>query len=414
LGSFAGFVYFRATGRARYLVLSMVAFAGSLLSKEIATTLPLLLLLYDLFGRLSPIDGRPDASSGTKRQGWLAFLLRHGPFWAILGVYLVVRGAIFHSYLREGQWGIHPRDMLASGHSFRVQITGLAKTFVQLQEFALDQALLHFSAIPVALVLGIVLAWSLLLLRTGSSGRREMTAVLFFGLVWYGVTSLPLLITYHSARHFYLPAAGPCLAIACLGARAGGESFGRTSSVRWAAALALLGALAFLTWGQNRQWVRAGELSKQLEGEFAVAVENTPGDSLAIVWAPDSYRDAYVWAWILPFALQPPFTSSDLYSQRPLIEFPDMFCCPVSQWWAKKRPVLLSALVGDPDGEIQVQRLAWDDPNQRVRRQGHAMTRKSLRAAVESVLGKSVEDAQDIDYDAAQKLMRRFVELTEQ
>jgi tetratricopeptide (TPR) repeat protein len=70
--------YTRAPSRARY-ALSLLAFAGSLLAKQMLVTLPLLFLLLDLWplGRLTPA-GRPGASAPRSRRA--ALLTEKIPF----------------------------------------------------------------------------------------------------------------------------------------------------------------------------------------------------------------------------------------------------------------------------------------------------------------------------------------------
>lgn len=413
LGSFALFVCFRATGLARYWVLAVVAFVGSLLSKEIAVTLPLLLLCYDLFPKALPLTRKPREARAAPSSWWRAYFFPHLSFFAVLGVYLRVRQSIFQSYLRERNWDISVEQAFTNWPGFRSELGELLDTFFRLQEFAIRQGFLHFSPIAVGLALGLLLAWTLGQLRKRPVETGTWALTLYFGALWYLITSLPLLITYHSHRHFYLPAAGPCIAMACLAARRGDRSIRQPNYARWLGVFALLGALALLSWRQNLQWSRAGEISRKLQREFTAALEATPPETLVVLWAPPNHQDAFVWKWVLPFALQAPFTAADIYSQTRLLEFPDNFCCAVSQWWERKQPVLASVLEGPPDSSVEVHRLAWDEASGTVRRNRRVLSRESFRELIHSALGRPLEDAERVEYDEAQNLMRALMALTE-
>jgi hypothetical protein len=70
LAAFLCFMRFRATGLVRYLTLSAFAFAGCLLSKEIAVTLPVMVVSYDLFRRLWGENGVPSGDGPTRKRPW--------------------------------------------------------------------------------------------------------------------------------------------------------------------------------------------------------------------------------------------------------------------------------------------------------------------------------------------------------
>src|SRR5262249_6069604 len=45
----------------------------------------------------------------------------------------------------------------------------------------------------------------------------------------------------------------------------------------------------------------------------------------------------YVWAYAVPFAVQPPFAAADLTERLYVVVPPDAFCCPEEQWFAAVR-----------------------------------------------------------------------------
>ena len=415
LVGFFGFVRFRATGSARSLAFACAGFLGSLMSKEIAVTFPALLISYDFFRYFAspPASLLQDKDQDTRRR-WRADLLPYLPMALLFAGYLTVRGAIFDSVLREGQWVFSFRDAFTSAAGLGAQFGRLWMEFARLQEFNAAQFLIEFPPVAVAIILGVLVAWAVLLPRTGMRGRSAVIWTLYFGGVWYLITSLPLLITYHSPRHLYLPAAGPCIALACLAAPGWSGAPRRARLTRVVTAVVLLTILGVLLWRQNSNWVRAGQMSATLTKDFPAALEGTPEETLVIAWAPSNHNKAYVWAWVMPSALQQPFVSRELYAKTRMIEFPDMYCCPVEQWWERKRPILIAVLSGDPEAQAQVHRLAWDERNSSVSRLRVSLPRRQLRELVEEVLGGPVESAQTIPYDTAIKLMSVFMDLTAQ
>src|SRR5215471_11852883 len=59
-----------------------------------------------------------------------------------------------------------------------------------------------------------LLGWWLVSERT--TDATLWRPLLFFGPVWYGITISPMVVTYISARHLYITAAGLCVAAALL------------------------------------------------------------------------------------------------------------------------------------------------------------------------------------------------------
>jgi hypothetical protein len=266
---------------------------------------------------------------------------------------------------------------------------------------------------------GIVLAWALALLRPGHrNGHRAK--VLCFGAGWYLVACLPLLVTYHSPRHLYLPMAGPCVALACLAESGWVAASRRAAVVRIAAAVALVLLTAVLLGRQNVYWRTAGVTSATLAREFPAALRAVPPDALVIARTPLEYNKAYAWIWVLPFALQPPFVPEDLYTAARMIEIPDMYCCPLEQWWQRKRPILLAALAGDalpesaksPPPDVTIYRLDWDEENRRLSRLQVTVPQPRLRALIEQALGIPIEQADFISNDSANRLMTALMDLT--
>jgi len=420
LVGFLGFVSYRATGHTRYVVPAAVGFVGSLLSKEIAVTFPAILMSFDLVRWASRTQGVSVDNAAPGTGSWRAILFPYLPIAGLFVAYLVARGVMFPTLLQGERWPFSFREASATFAGFHAQINRLWSVFQGLHLYNIEQFLVELPPWSVGIILGLTLDWAVFTVRAGA--RSGMLSILFFGGAWYAIACLPLLLTYHSARHLYLPMAGPCIALAWLASSGWTLLSGRARVVRVVAAVALLSILAAQLRTQNNNWVRAGEISQKLEDGFVAALEVTPTDALVVVWAPlkegkigEAWSGgAYVWPWVMPAALQEPFAGRDLYSASRLLEFPDMYCCPVGQWWERKRSLLLSVLSGEPEEPVRVQRLAWDERNGMVTRRERAVPRKHLRALIEGVLGGPVEDANTVSHETAIKLMAAFMDLTAQ
>lgn len=73
------FLYFRRSGNFIYQGFSLLAFLGALLCKEMALTLPLVILVVDLF------------SPGETKSGWTEALKRFLSHWLTLAAYIILR-----------------------------------------------------------------------------------------------------------------------------------------------------------------------------------------------------------------------------------------------------------------------------------------------------------------------------------
>jgi hypothetical protein len=179
-------------------------------------------------------------------------------------------------------------------------------------------------------------------------------AVICFGPFWWVATMLPLIAANDwSERHLYLPSAGLCLALASLGWPTG----------RWPRRLAAGGAITALSicWIAllSRQ-LEAVETERMSRSFHTVALEAagraTPGSHLLLL-PPLHAHGRWVWQWALPFAMQPPFATRDVYETLQVVESPGAYCCPESVWWRDRR-TSFRTLLEDPGGDTIVVR--WD------------------------------------------------------
>ena len=411
LFAFLCFISYRSTGLSRYLVMSVLAFAAGLLSKETAVTLPVMLVSYDLFrwrvgehratGREEPSGSRP----------WLGLLVTYVPFGLLLLGYLELRRLALPSFLREDSWGSHLHEAVASPAGFWLHSTHVAARFWGLQTFNLQHLLLPYPAPTLGLLLGVIGVWVVSLLRRRAECRRSVGAIVYFGLLWYLISNAPLMMSYLDAHHLYIPSAGLSVAAAFLAMPPGTEICVRAGFIRWLGAAVVVLICACQLWSDNAQWARKAEVTERGTAQLARALVNMPRQTLVIVWFPPDTPFMSMWDENLPYALQEPFRLTDLYSQARLIEPPGTFCCPVPQWWGKTRGVLAAELAGPPEEPVEVELFAWDERSTSFLRRHRALPKELLRACVTKSLGSPAEKMDTIEDAAANRLVDALARL---
>ena len=387
------FVRFRARSQRKDLALAGLVFVVGLFTKEILITLPVLLVAYDLL--------RPTWTDGF----WPGRSLRrlaavHTPFFAAAAGFLGLRGLVFDSFAREGRLGL-PRLW----HFVEQQPERLRALLLPVEPGAPGAALA--AALTVGILAGAI-AW---LVRRRRDLAPTWGLLLFFGLAWYAVTMAPLIVTYVSSRHLYLPSCAAAVSVALVlfpVARPGAIP----PSGRWrrAAALLLLALNGRLLALHNDDWVRAGTFSARARTQAAAAIASLPDDSVVLLSGfPGTERRRTVWKFALPFALQPPFVARDVYGPHRVLEWPDLYARPLAHWWRAKRPWLTELLDGDPDQRLTLHVLRWNPRRQRVvlRRSRHR--RGFLRAQAIKAVGEPLTRLESIDAGQASRLVQGLI-----
>jgi len=407
LAAFLCFMRFRATGLVRYLVLSTLAFAGCLLSKEIAVTLPVMLVSYDLFRKLWGENGVPAGGSPARKRPWRGLIGSYFPFAVLLLAYLALRRIAFGSFLREDSWVSTWSGYLLEGVSgstgFLQQLVDLGRYLESFQAFNLRHLLLPFPAPVLGLVLGLYMVWVLSLLRRRFECLRTMAVILYFGLVWYLVSNLPLLVVWPNSRYLYLPAVGLCIAAAFLILPACRAPRKEAGYLRCLGAVLLICISAFQSWEDNTKWVRKGETSRRMTAQLAAALEQTPKQALVIIPVAQELS--------LPYAMQAPFTSTDLYSRVCIIEGPGTYGRLLPDWWEKTRQGLTAALAGPGDAPIEIHLFAWNEGSNSLQRKKRVLPRRLLQAYVAKSLGGPVEAVNTIQEGTPERLVQALARL---
>ncbi|MDD5627560.1 MAG: tetratricopeptide repeat protein, partial [Elusimicrobia bacterium] len=264
---------------------SLLCFAAAVLSKEMAVSLPALVILADALLPRAADEPGPEAAPGRLWAGY-------GLFALVLVLFIAFRtprsGYVLEpqpghgragpevSWLkapRAPEWGFMapakdpPPDFMPWGRIYRepaARLLTMSRIFGSyLRLLFWPTALQGDYAPPVveswadAKVLASWLAWLALLAAAWILRRRH--PALSFGLLWVPVTLLPVsgiipLLNLQADRYLYIPSAGWCLAAAaalCAAARAR-HRWMRVGA--WSLGLALLTSFAWRTVARNRDY----------------------------------------------------------------------------------------------------------------------------------------------------------------
>lgn len=388
------FVRYRATGQRWALAAAAVVCVPALFTKEIVITLPVTLLGFDL------LVARPWRKEPGGRLLTLVRLAGvHLPFVLAGAGFLLLRRLAFHTFAREGRLIARVPWFLGSLPT-RLRFILLPDSIGSVLGLA-----------AAALAMGGLVASLFWLWRHRREEAATVLLVGFFGLVFPIVTHLPLVVTYLSPRHLYLPGAG--LAIA-----AGAALFPREAAIagthrtppRLALLLLLLATFVpALRQGQS-DWRTASEISREARRGIEAASRELPRGALLVVAGVPAERDAtLVWRFALPFALQPPFAADDIERSRTLIEVPDLYCCPLEQWWRVRLPPLVHLLEGDPRSRIDVHLAEWG-PGRVTLFRGRPR-RRLVRGLLEEALGRPLTEETEGTLEEARAVVARLVDL---
>lgn len=167
---------------------------------------------------------------------------------------------------------------------------------------------------------GLLMTWRWLC-GTGQVWR----AWLFFGLAWYLIAVLPLIVVmYFSPRHLFYASAGTCIAWAL--------SWPNSKRGRWIYGVitcALIISFGSLFAREVRPWRLAAKVSERIHHQLRA--ESGGPEEVWLLDVPATYLGAWMWAWATPFSLQPPFRDEP---RAMILETPDVYFQPGA--WAAR------------------------------------------------------------------------------
>ena len=319
------FGLYRANGRNRFLVSSLAFAALSFLTKEIAVTVPFLLLGYDAL-----VARRSD------ERGWSSRYRVHAAYFVMLLVYLAIRWSSFGTPVSN--WmnpaGAVNRQMIADFVVGQARLLNLLVLPVNVFEIRVREAWLLLPSIALLLAPAVAL-WRF---RHRPAVAEIKMSCIYFGLVWYAVTIAPLVFAPASSRYLYLTSAGFCIAVPLL--------LGRLLSRKAALSAALAGLVlmsGLLLW-ENLRWRRVMAMGSSIQSEVVRLSTEIPDHGKILLDVPVDVEGIELWEWSLPFAFEPPFAPSGL-SDR-VLEKPEMYYH--EGLWARDRAALMSAIESQP------------------------------------------------------------------
>jgi hypothetical protein len=307
LASFLMYARWRQSGSelpGRY-AWSLALFFVALFSKQNTITMAATLVSYDVIVLRRPL--RP----------LTAFIRPYVPFVAMTLGYLWLRYLLFGEVAREGA-------LNARGLQDFLALVGRHLTHVIAGEADGPRAVVWVA------IAGLVVVWARV------RRRAESRHLMYFGPVWWLIGVAPILVAgYASPRHVYLAAAGWAIVIGLLFdlLRRATLETPRYRLVRLAAAVVFVLYLVPLV-RSVREWNRMAAVSHRVVRDVRSAALSAPEGSLLIVGAPTRS-----WEWALPFAVQPPFTRTDL-TERVFIVSPRPLSCCSGQWFDATREAL--------------------------------------------------------------------------
>jgi hypothetical protein len=294
LTGFVAFLRHRERPHGGWLAILWGGYAAAAFAKEFGLTFPLMLFVADLFWLRTWRNWR-------RSDTWT-------PYAGLVAVVLLYRACRKAAFGGNTVGALMPdfftAEFLVS--VCRRQLTYLGHLFPPFNHWLQEGAPViehHAPALLGAVLLGagvVSFAWWRFATRRA---WPALGATLFFAFGWYLVATLPLSITYVSARHLYLASSGVCIALALAGHA--------LLSSRKAFVVTLVGVaslMGYLLVGATRPWHNAALISRDLICEIRnVEREAAPGSAL-LLDVPEIVGGAYVWTFSVPFAVRPPFT----------------------------------------------------------------------------------------------------------
>ncbi|HEY9784395.1 MAG TPA: hypothetical protein V6D17_03265, partial [Candidatus Obscuribacterales bacterium] len=268
------FSRFRILQERHYLYLSLAAFVFALTSKEMAVTLPVVLLLLVFLVPTNAICSGGNAGdrdlerSSAPRNMFFSIrgdLAAVGLFFAVLGLFAVCRAILLGSAV-GGYGSFDPATLIASLANFADR-SSIMKVAVPINEELHPLKSIIPFIVPAYGLLAAVAAYRCLI-------NRQLARVCLFLIAWMVVALLPTFQIWHvypnlvGSRLFFTSSAPFCMLLA-IGALPGLDALSRIR-LRAVTVIGTLGlvwiasAWAVMTWENMQPWIEAGQQMKSL------------------------------------------------------------------------------------------------------------------------------------------------------
>lgn len=197
LASFICYLLFMEKGKKAYLAFSLVFFLGSLFSKEMAVSLPLLLLAYDI--HFAPRES-------LKRRA-----LKLTPYFTLAAFFIAVRFIVINRVSQCGWWGGAPYNTFLTMLVVLGEYLKLMILPVRLCAFYMTTVYTSFAATRVLLSTAVIVMLIGSLPFIFRRSRGASFAISFFFLTLLPVSNIVPLRALMAERFLYLPSVGFCL-----------------------------------------------------------------------------------------------------------------------------------------------------------------------------------------------------------
>jgi len=266
------YILFRQQDKFLWLIFSVLSFVAALLTKEIAITLPLLILVWELYEALA-----------RNKFDWQNVILKPLGYWLILILYFIIRylsiGLIFGYYAQE-KFKIHLGLIFKMFASLIVDLFFYGKMRVVLTDYFMANKLFFIFL----LILILTLIWLAL---------KSYKLKIPFLFDAYFILILPVLLlnlnnfTDEGERYNYLPSVVFCILLSLLIWQIKKDKFLRN--------LVLAGILIYFASfliNKNENWHLASQISqKAILNDFKQAVDLTKqNEKLLFVGMPDNFE----------------------------------------------------------------------------------------------------------------------------
>ena len=347
LGAMLAFLRFRSTAARWSALLCIALTATAVFTKEVAVVLPVLLAACHVIDYRRPA---PAESHGATR---FHMLLLYAALLLVLAVYFMCRYIAFGAGA-----GTPDRATTATTLSETLPI----KYLEYLSHLVPPLNLVGWAGWggafprPAAHLLVFVCASALLLIpAVVRAVKRQQTdslrAIVFFGPVWFVLTTAPFLFTFNYPRHMYIVAAGFAVLVATSLKVLIAD---RHRGLRHALAAMLAVSWTLGAWKAADPWVETGKISKNMHRTIR-RLTSKPEGSVFILDLPGGIRDAHLFHWSSPFLLREPFFSPALDSRYIVLEAPTSYFNPGA--WPRSAAI---ARVADVDLSARAYLVEYD------------------------------------------------------
>jgi hypothetical protein len=180
------------------------------------------------------------------------------------------------------------------------------------------------------------------LARFGVEQRSRWRPAMYYGVIWMALGMAPILVSgYYSPRHMYLASLGWAVALAIALDILWTPRFSRPLA---RLATAVVAAVVLMLYGFElhavvREWNAQAGISRAAVVQVEHEAANNPEGTLVIAGVP-----RLSWAFAVPHAVRPPFTTTDLTTRIFVISDSSDHCCNAVLWNEYTRSALRTIL----------------------------------------------------------------------